>query len=431
MTKNNNWMKDFSEYIRGQFPSLNKKVNGHPIAYLDGPGGYQVPQKVIDAIDDYLQNYNANIRGEFKTSQKTDEIILETRKAFADFFNSSWEEVIFGSNMTTLNFMLAQALKRKINPGEEILITQLDHEGNRDPWKYLKNDGVVIKEIEMNHDDLTLDMSDFHSKLTENTEIVAVTYASNAVGTIPDVKSIIEKAHEVGALTVVDAVHYAAHFPIDVKKLDTDFLLCSAYKFFGPHIGILYAKRKVLSELDTLKVRPQKDKPPYKFETGTLNHEGIAGAKEAVEFVAEAGKKFFSQTKFDVPPDITERRKNILAGLHIFEKFEKNLTEKLVDGLSQIPDITLYRPPLDVPTTSTVSFTHNLYSPKQIASYLNEKGIFVWDGDFYATRLVEKLGLQDKGGLIRIGISPYNTKEEIDRTIEALSDSESMEQYFD
>ncbi len=425
------WIRDFSRYVRKRFPSLDNEVNGQPIAYLDGPGGYQVPRRVMDAVEDYLTNFNANRHGQFKTSQKTDEIILNARKIFADFFNCSEKEVIFGGNMTTLNFMLAQALKKEIEEGEKILITQLDHAGNRTPWETLEDQGVIVEEVEIDTDDLTLDMDDFRSKLTEDTGLVAVTYGSNAVGTVPDVKEMIQESHDVGAYTVVDAVHYAAHFPIDVKDIDTDFLLCSAYKFFGPHIGIMYAKKDILSRLDTLKVRPQKDTPPDKFETGTLNHEGIAGAKEAFQFIADAGDKFSSQLDKEVSDSTSERRKNIVAGLKIFEKYERVLTDRLVDGLLEIPEIQLYRPPKDVQSTSTVSFTHERYSPEQIASYLADRGIFVWDGDFYATRLVEVLGLQDEGGLVRIGISPYNTEEEIDRTVEALRDTESLREELD
>ncbi len=428
MSKDEDWIHDFSDYIRTRFPSIDNKVNGNLIAYLDGPGGYQVPQRVIDAMNDYLINFNANIHGQFKTSQETDELILETRKIFSDFFNCSEDEVIFGANMTTLNFMLARAIQKELDPGDKILITQLDHAGNRSPWEELESEGIEVEEVKVDTDTLTLDMDDFYSKLDEDTRLVAVTYGSNAVGTVPDVKKIVREAHEVGAYTVIDAVHYAAHFPIDVKEIQTDFLLCSAYKFFGPHIGIMYAKKEIMSELDTLKVRPQEETPPNKFETGTLNHEGLAGAKEAVQFIAEAGNEFSSLIESDGPHDISERRENILAGLKLFEKYEEILTERLVGGLSEIPEITLYRPPEDVQSTSTVSFTHEKYTPKQIASYLGDRGIFVWDGDFYATRLVEVLGLQDEGGVVRIGISPYNTLKEVERTIEALRDDESLKE---
>ncbi|MFW6041174.1 MAG: cysteine desulfurase-like protein [Thermoplasmatota archaeon] len=422
--KNIDWIEDFTDQVRSQFPCLKNKVNGNPIAYLDGPGGYQVPERVLEAVQDYLQNYNANIHGQFKTSQKTDEMLLNTKKAFADFFNCSWDEVVFGANMTTLNFMLAQALKKEIQPQEKILITQLDHAGNRAPWLELENEGIEVEEVKVDKETLTLDMDDFHSKLDNRTKLVAVTYASNAVGTVPDVKKIIKAAHDVGALTVVDAVHYSAHFPIDIKDIDADFLLCSAYKFFGPHIGIMYAKKEIASKLDTLKVRPQQNNPPYKFETGTLNHEGIAGAKEAIEFVADIGKKYSKDVDFEPPTECSERRKNILAGLAVFEEYETMLTDRLIEGLSKVSEINLYRP--NAKATSTVSFTHDKYSPEEIASYLGKKGIFVWDGDFYATRLIEILGLQEKGGVVRIGVSPYNTKEDIDRTIEALSNIKNI-----
>ncbi|MFP4143493.1 MAG: cysteine desulfurase-like protein [Thermoplasmata archaeon] len=422
------WIDEFSKYVREQFPSLKNKVNGHPMAYLDGPGGYQVPERVMDAVEDYLKNMNSNIHGHFKTSEETDKMKLEARRTYADFFNCSHEEVAFGANMTTMNFMLAQAIRKEIQPGEKILITQLDHAGNRTPWERLEDEGVVVEEVEVDTETLTIDMEDFRSKLTEDTKVVAVTYGCNAVGTIPNVGEIVDEAHEVGAYTVVDAVHYAAHSPIDVEELGTDFLICSAYKFFGPHIGVMYADKDVLAELDTLKVRPQEETPPQKFETGTLNHEGIAGAKEAVEFVADVGKRFSSEVGVEVKEDWSDRRKNIVAGLKIFEKYEEILTERLVEGLSSMEEVTLYRPPSDVRSTSTVSFTHDLYTPTEIAAYLGDRGIFVWDGHFYALRLIEVLDLLDKGGVVRIGVSPYNTMEEIERVIEAMKDSECLKE---
>ncbi len=423
------WIADFSDHIRKRFPSLENRIDDHKIAYLDGPGGYQVPERVLDAMRDYLKKSNANRHGRFKTSEETDALILEARRIFADFFNCSPEEVVFGANMTTMNFMLAQALRNKIKDGDKILITQLDHEGNRAPWEDLEDEGAVVEEIEIDREELTIDMEDFRDKLSEETKLLALTHASNAVGTIPEVGKMVDKAHSVGAYTVIDAVHYAAHFPIDVEDLETDFLLSSAYKYFGPHVGVMYAKEKVLDELNTLKVKPQKDSPPDKFETGTLNHEGIAGAIEAVRFIAEVGKEYSSLV--DVESERSKRRKDIATGLNIFEKYERILTDKLVEGLSQIPEINLYRPPSHVRCTSTVSFTHELYSAEEIASYLGDRGIFVWDGDFYATRLVKVLGLQEKGGLVRVGVSPYNTLEEIERTIEALSDHGSMKEELD
>jgi len=421
---------ELSSYVRSQFPSLDKTRNGKPIAYLDGPGGYQVPTRVINAIKDYLINMNANADGSYFTSKQTDEMIQKARQAFADFFNSSWDEVVFGANMTTLNFSLAHALMREMSSGDEVIITEIDHEGNRAPWLELQERGVKLKDVSLDLDSCTLDLEDFQNKLSSNTKVVACNYASNAVGTITEVENIVDMAHEVGAYTVVDAVHYAAHKPTDVQQLDADFLLVSAYKFFGPHVGVMYAKKDILDQLNPSKVRPQKSYPPYKIETGTLNHEGIAGATQAVNFVAEIGEKF-GHTIQEISGDLQSRRSRIVAGLLAFDNYEKKLTNFLLEELSDIPDVTIYGPPEGVPRTSTVSFTFEGYDSSTIAKYLNESNLLVWDGDFYATTLVDKLGLQDQGGLVRIGIAPYNTIEELKQLIEALKDKKALSSYLE
>jgi selenocysteine lyase/cysteine desulfurase len=267
-------------------------------------------------------------------------------------------------------------------------------------------------------------MDDFKAKLSANTKVVACNYAQNAVGTISDIGQIVAMAHAAGAHTVVDAVHYAAHRPTDVKEIDTDFLICSAYKFFGPHVGVMYAKKEVLNRLKPIRVKSQKSYPPYMIETGTLNHEGIAGAKAAVEFVADIGARFANidgiQSK---TAGLQGFRRNIVAGLLVFEHYEQQLTDYLIDGLSRIREITLYGPPKGHPRTSTVSFTYQGHTASEVAHYLGSKGLFVWDGHFYASALVDRLGLRDQGGLVRIGIAPYNTKEELRRVIEALGKS--------
>jgi len=416
-------MSSMTLYLRSQFPALSKTVNGYPVAFLDGPGGYQVPRCVIEAMNDYLVNANANVEGAFETSRKTDQILEDARCAFADFFNCSPEEVVFGANMTTLNFALAQALMREMVAGDKVLITEIDHEANRGPWEQLRDRGIIVEEVVVDTKTCTLDMDDFERKLTPGTKVVAVNYAANAVGTITDVKKIVEAARSVGTFTVIDAVHYAAHGPIDVQELGTDFLLCSAYKFFGPHVGVMYARKEVLSKLKTLRVRPQKDYPPYKMETGTLNHEGIAGAMAAVNFVADIGAKFgkkYMENKADT------RRNRIVAALLAFDEYERELTEYLIRELSKIDGIKIYGPPAGHARTSTVSFTYEGFTPYQVSDYLGKRGLFVWHGDFYATRLIERLGLRDKGGLIRVGIAPYNTKEELDRLIDALKDKEAL-----
>ena len=414
-------MNEFSDYVRKQFPALKMEVNGLPAAFLDGPGGYQVPGVTMAAIEDYLVNMNANCHGSYLTSQRTDEMLQSAREAFADFFNCSHAEVAFGANMTTLSFFLAQALMREMGAGDKVLITDLDHDANRAPWIELQERGVVVENVAADASSCTLDLEDFKKKLTPNTKVVACNYAQNAVGTISDVGQLIRLAHEVGAYTVVDAVHYAAHRPTDVRAIDTDFLICSAYKFFGPHIGILYAKKDALGKLKTMRVRSQKSYPPYMIETGTLNHEGIAGAKAAIDFVSDIGSKFGN------PPEIQQRvshldgrRRDLVAGLMVFDAYEQPLTEYLISELSNVQEISIYGPPEGHPRTSTVSFTYEGHSATEVAKYLAAKGLFVWAGDFYASTLIDRLGLRDRGGLVRIGIAPYNTKDELSRVIEAL-----------
>lgn len=397
------------------------KVNGFPAAFLDGPGGYQVPSAIINAMENYLINMNANCHGTYLTSQRTDEMLQSAREAFADFFNCSHAEVAFGANMTTISFSLAQALMREMSAGDKVLITDMDHDANRAPWIELQERGIVVENVSADVNSCTLNMDDFKQKLTANTKVVACNYAQNAVGTISDVSQLIKLAHEVGAFTVVDAVHYAAHRPTDAKEIDTDFLICSAYKFFGPHIGILYAKKDALGKLQTMRVRSQKSYPPYMIETGTLNHEGIAGAKAAIEFVSDIGSKFGNTPEIQQQVNhLHGRRRDIVAGLIVFDLYEQPLTEYLIKGLSDIQEITLYGPPEGHPRTSTVSFTYDGHTAPEVARYLASKGLFVWDGDFYASTLIDRLGLRDRGGLVRIGIAPYNTKDELSRVIDAL-----------
>jgi len=419
-------IQQLPHYLRKQFPALeNQTDKGHPIAYLDGPGGYQVPLRVIKAIEDYLVKINANAEAAYSTSIKTDEMLEEARHAFADFFGCDWEEVVFGANMTTLNFILAQALVREMQVADRVIITEIDHEGNRAPWLELQDRGIVVDQVSVDTDSCRLDMDDYRRKLKPATKVVAINYASNAVGTINDVEQIVAMAKEIGAYTVVDAVHYAAHGPIDVRKIDCDFLLCSVYKFFGPHVGVMYAKKDVLSRLRTLRVGPSRPYPPYRIETGTLNHEGIAGAAEAVGFVADAGHAFAKSLPQDIE-GLEGRRRDVVAGLLVFHRYEEELTNFLLQELSKLPEITIYGPPPGYPRTSTVSFTYQGYASRTVAQYLDTKGILVWDGDFFATTLVERLGVMDQGGLIRIGIAPYNTKEEIIRVLEALADRDSL-----
>jgi len=402
--------------IRAQFPALSRTVNGFQAVYFDSPGGTQVPQRVIDKMVDYMMNHNANTGGAFITSVENDTVILNARKRFADFLGCSWNEVSFGENSTAINFRLSLALARDLNPGDEIIITDIDHDANRSPWSILTERGLIVKSVRVDTATCLLDIQDYKNKLSSKTKIVAFNYASNAVGTISDARKIIQLAHEAGAITVVDAVHYALHGVIDVKDLDVDFLFCSVYKFFGPHIGVLYSKQERLEKLRALKVSAQKDVVPEKFETGTLNHEGLAGAAEAIEFIADAGAKHPGLIH-DSESHMSDRRKKIIAGMRVFEEHEMPLAEAFKEELSKIEGVVLYAPPKRHPCTSTISFRIKDIPPMHVAKHLAEKGIFVWAGGFYAVALMKSFGVLETGGLVRIGLAPYNTQEEIDRTL--------------
>jgi len=409
------------QYIRKQFPALDLIVNGHNAAYFDGPGGTQVPQRVIDAMVDYLVRCNANAGGSFLTSRNSDAVLSKARLALADFLGCDADEVAFGQNMTTLNYQLAFALGREAGSRNEILITEIDHEANRGPWLALAERGFIIKEAKFDPEKCQLDLDDFRSKLSEKTLVAAFSYASNGIGTVSDVHQMVRMAHQVGALTVVDAVHFALHGPVDVRDLDTDFLICSAYKFFGPHIGVFYGRRDRFENLPTYRLRVQSEQIPYRIETGTLNHEGIAGAGEAVEFIADLGEKFGnSDDLLKTGGNWSERRRRIIAGMNAMEEYEQPLAHQLIEALKQIDGITVYGPPAGSPRTSTVSFAIKGINSEKVAAVLGEKGLFVWDGHFYAIRLVEILGLIDSGGLVRIGLSPYNTEEEIRRLVDEV-----------
>lgn len=419
-------MKDFKfniDYVREQFPCLCKTVNGNAAAFLDGPGGTQVPVRVVNKINDYLYYRNANAHGAYKTSQESDKIYWEAREVFADFLNCSPEEVVFGENTSTNNFKLALGLVRTMKTGDEVLVTDLDHEGNRSPWRTLQDFGIVVKSAKVHPETCTLDFEDFKSKLSNKTKVVAVNWASNACGTITDVKKCIDEAHKYGALTVVDAVHYAPHKWIDVKEINTDFLLCSAYKFFGPHIGILYVKKEIGEKVKSIRVMANDNTDmPFKFETGTPAMELAAGAAEAVEFIADIGRKheeFFTEDL----RGLSGRRRYIVAGMMAIDAYEEPMAKRLRTELSKIEGLKIYGPPEGHPRTSTVSFTLDGVNANEIAKFLGEKGIFVWDGDFYAIEIVNNvLKLEEQGGLLRIGLAPYNTEEEITRTIEAVKD---------
>ncbi len=321
-------------WIRTQFPALAQTVNGHPAVFFDGPGGTQVPQRVIDAINGYLARDIANSGGAYPTSRRTDATIAGARAAMADFFNCDPDEVIFGQNMTALTFALSRALGRQFGPGNEIVVTHLDHDANISPWRALEEQGAIVRFADINPADCTLDMHDLARKISGHTRLVAVGYASNAVGTINNVKEVVRLAREAGALSYVDAVHYAPHGPIDVRALDCDFLVCSTYKFFGPHMGVLYGKREHLKRLQPYKVRALTNDSPFRWEWGTLNHECIAGITACVEYLVDLGHH--------VNPTVQNRRSALLAAYGAIQQHERSLAEQLVGGLPTIPGLKLY-----------------------------------------------------------------------------------------
>lgn len=403
--------------IREQFPSLAQTVNSHPAIFLDGPGGTQVPRRVIDAISRYLSRDNANSGGNYETSRRTDRMLLEARHAMADFLGCDADEVAFGMNMTSLTFAMSRALGRELDAGDEIVLTCLDHDANFAPWKALEEKGVAIRVANIDETDCTLDMGDLASKITARTKIVAVGLASNAVGTINDVAEITRLAHKVGALSYIDAVHYAPHGPIDVRAIDCDFLVCSAYKFFGPHMGVMYGKREHLQRLSPYKVRPATNDSPQRWEVGTLNHECIAGISACVEYLADLGRA--------VDTAAVSRRLAIVAAMNEIQLYERGLAEDLIAGLLQIRGLTFYGitdPSRFGHRCPTVAVRIDGHSPAELANRLNDRGIFTWDGNYYALNLSERLGVESSGGFLRIGLAHYNTGGEVADFLRALQE---------
>src|SRR6185312_10878175 len=403
-------------WVREQFPSLQLQVNGRPAAFLDGPGGTQVPQRVIDAVTNYFLHSNANVGGAYLTSQRNDAMLAEAHRAMADLLGCEADEVAFGQNMTTLTLLLSRAIGRGLGPGDEILLTWLDHDGNVSPWLALEERGVVIRRAEVNPQDCTLRLDDLAANITPKTRVVAVGYASNAVGTINPVKEIVRLAHAAGALAVIDAVHYAPHGAIDVRDLDCDFLLCSPYKFFAPHSGVMYGKRAVSSRLRPYKVRAQYDRLPEQWETGTLSHENIAGVLAAVEYLADLGR--LSE------PAAASRRAALLAAYAAISNYERGLMAPLISGLLQIPGLKVYGitdPARFSERTPTVAVRVEGHSPIELARKLGERGIFTWDGHYFALDLARRLDVEVTGGWLRIGLVHYNTREEVGRVLEELN----------
>jgi cysteine desulfurase family protein (TIGR01976 family) len=408
-------------WVRSQFPSLAQTVKGHPAVFLDGPGGTQVPRQVIDAISNYLSHDNANTGGAYQTSRNTDRMIAEARSAMGDFLNCAADEIVFGANMTSLTYAISRSIGRELESGDEIVLTLLDHDANFSPWKALEEKGVVIRTAKFNPEDCTLDMPDLARQITSRTRLIAVGYASNAVGTINNVAEVVRLARQAGALSYIDAVHYAPHGLIDVRALACDFLVCSSYKFFGPHMGVLYGKREHLQRLTPYKVRPNTNSIPNCWEWGTLNHECIAGIKGCVDYWEELGQRAAAKPR-------TSRREAIVGAHSAIHLHEQALTEKMIAGLLAIPGLAI--PGLKIyGITDPRQFDHRCatfavrldgHTPLELATKLGDRGFFTWDGNYYALNVTEQLDVERTGGFLRIGIVHYNTAEEVDRFLSAL-----------
>ncbi|MEP6911132.1 MAG: cysteine desulfurase-like protein [bacterium] len=396
-------------YIRASFPALERTHNQQSVAYFDGPGGTQVPSQVVEAMSDYLYHHNANTHWAYPTSEETDAALDNARHACADLLNASAREIAFGANMTTLTFHLARTLGAQYALGDEIVVTELDHHANVAPWRRLEVErGVKVKTVEMIPEMGQLDWDSFEQALTKKTRLVAIGAASNALGTINDVSRAIQLARSVGALVFVDAVHYVPHALVDVRSLDCDFLGMSAYKFYGPHMGMLFAKLALLESMDFPKLVPAPDSPPEKVETGTQNHEGIVGAGAAIDFLASlAGGE--------------SRRSRLAACYAELHRRSSALTQRLWDGLSSIQSVRLFGPPPHVPRTPTVSFTVDGVASTEVARKLATRGLYLSHGDFYAATVVERLRLGQEG-LVRAGSACYTTAEEIERLIEGVAE---------
>jgi cysteine desulfurase family protein (TIGR01976 family) len=407
------------EALRLRFPALSIEQDGLPVALFDGPGGTQVPDTVIEAVGAYYRTSNANHGGTFLTSRRSDAVVDEAHAALADLLNAaSPDEIKLGANMTTLTMHLARSITASLAPGDTIVVTGLDHEANVGPWRSAAADrGIVVRTVDIRPDDVTLDIEAFDTILHERPKLVAFGWASNAVGTINPVAELVRRAHEAGSLTFVDAVHAAPHLPIDVRAVDTDFLACSAYKFFGPHVGVLYGKRAALDALPTYKLRVADDR----FETGTLNFEGIAGALAAVEYIAEVGRRFGAGHTADFP-GMTGRRLEAHAGMAAIRAYEMPLFERLLDGLESIPGARVWgitdRARMGE-RTPTAAVTFAGHTPREVAIALGDRGIATWWGDFYAVGPIERLGLEPHG-VLRIGLTHYNTADEVDRLLREL-----------
>ncbi len=405
--------------LRGKFPA----VRDNDAVFFDNPAGTQVSEAVVNAVRDYYLHANANGGGKFTTSQRNDELNDAARELVADFLNAPrTDEIVFGPNMTTLNFGLSRAIAQTLSAGDEIILTRMDHDANVSPWlRIAEDEGLTVKWIDINIADGTLDMASYEAALSDKTKLVATVHASNALGTINPVARIAEMAHEVGALHVVDAVQSAPHIPLDVQAIGCDFLLCSAYKFFGPHIGIMWGRYELLAELPAYKVRPAKDKPPYRWETGTPSYETIHATGQAVEYIRQIGAEYGAPYAEQFP-EMSGRRLEIHTGMAALQQYERDLVTHLIAVLEALPGCKIYgitdreRFEERVPT---VVFTLEDHTPDEIAAHVAAKNIYVWDGHYYAIEVMDRFG-QAENGMLRVGLAHYNTHEEIDRLAAAL-----------
>jgi cysteine desulfurase family protein (TIGR01976 family) len=394
--------------VRDQFPALGRVYNGRGVVYFDGPGGSQVARQAIEAITGYMERGGANLHGVFPTSTETEEMLADTRMAAADFLGAAPDEVAFGANMTTLTFEISRALARGWDRDSEIVVTELDHRANVDPWLVAAAEqGARVRWVSVDPETLTLDENDLEQSITGRTKLVAIGLASNAVGTVNDVAAVAERAHSAGALVAVDAVHAAPHLPSDRDAIGADVITCSAYKFFGPHVGVTAIRRDLFEKMGVYRLDPAPDYIPDKLETGTQNHEGIAGVKGALKFISSLGEG-------------TSQREKLTSAMKAVEEQETALAENFRIALRDIPGVKLYAAPDGVRKTPTIAFTVQGKAPEDVCTRMLEHGFFIAAGDFYASTLAEKLGIRDSGGFIRAGLAPYNTEAEVERFVEAL-----------
>jgi cysteine desulfurase family protein (TIGR01976 family) len=394
--------------VREQFPALDRTYNGRGVVYFDGPGGSQVARQAIDAMAGYMERGGANLHGVFPTSTETEEILARTRETAAEFLGAEPDEIAFGANMTTLTFSISRALAREWDETAEIVVTDLDHRANVDPWVIAARErGAKVRWVRVDPETLTLDQVNFERNINEKTRLVAVSLASNAVGTVNDVTAIAEMAHEVGAIVAVDAVHAAPHIPVDRDGIDADIITCSAYKFFGPHVGLTAIRRELFERLNVYRLDPAPHHIPDKLETGTQNHEGIAGAKGAIDFIASLGEG-------------SSRREKLANAMQTIEEYEAGLAETFRTALRDLPGVKLYAAPDGIRKTPTIAFRVEGYATDEVCVRMLQHGFFIAAGDFYASTIAERLGIKDSGGFVRAGLAPYNTQEEIDRFVTAL-----------